>query len=340
MLLKTESKPSRPAMWTSRVALFSAGLVLTTLALHRLFWMPTPVALNLFTVAYAGALVSILLALAGLVVTWRKGTPGVSRVMFALVVSLGMLAWPASLVPAFVALPMLNDVTTDVQSPPPFPTLADARAKGRGNTGTYPRPFAELQAKAYPDIGPFLVDRSVEETYELVVATLQKMKMRIVHEELPNPRAEEPGLVEATDRTLILGFIDDVVMRVSVVDQRRSRVDIRSSSRYGRHDLGRNALRVRAIAKELATRIEATVPIQVDSGPRISTMVPQKRDIKGKIDKLVPKRLKVRDPTIIAPQPVQAPDHADARRAPAPKGKQRPQDERRGRDKQRRQPSE
>ena len=339
MLLKTETKPSRPAMWTSRVALFSAGLVLTALALHRLFWMPTPVALNLFAVAYAGAALSILLALAGLFVIWRKGTPGVSRVLFGLVVSFGMLAWPVSLLPALTALPMLNDVTTDVQSPPPFPTLADARIQGRGNSATYPRRFAALQAKAYPDIGPFFVDRSVEETYELVVATLQKMKMRIVHEELPNPRAGQPGLVEANDRTLILGFIDDVVMRVTAADTRRSRVDIRSSSRYGRHDLGRNALRVRSIAKELATRIEATIPIPADGGQRISTMVPQ-RDVKGKINKLVPKRLKVRDPTAVAPQVAPDPDQANAPRAPAPKGKQRPQDERRGRDKPRRQPSE
>lgn len=339
MLLKTQTKPSRPAMWTSRVALFSAGLLLTALALHRLFWMPTPVALNLFLVSYAGAALSILLALAGFVVVWRKGTPGVARIMFGLVVSLGMLAWPASLLPAFISLPMINDVTTDAQSPPPFPTLAETRKQVLANTAVYRRSFADLQAKAYPDIGPFFVDRSVEETYELVVSTLQRMKMRIVHEELPNPRANQPGLVEATDRTLILGFLDDVVMRVTATQPRRSRVDIRSASRYGRHDLGRNALRVRAIAKELAARIESTIPQQIDGGQRISAMVPQ-RDIKGKINKLLPKRLKVRDPTVIAPQVVPDPDQANAQRAPAPKGKQRPQDERRARDKQRRQPSE
>lgn len=333
MLLNTEQKPSRPAMWTSRVALFSAGVVLTALALHRLFWLPTPVALNLFLVGYAGTLLALVLAVAGMVVIWRKGTPGVARIMFALTVSLGMMAWPASLMPAFTSLPMINDVTTDTRDPPPFPTLAEARKQVRANTAVYRRVFAEQQAKAYPDIGPFFVDRSVEETYELVVSTLQRMKLRIVHEELPNPRAGQPGIVEATDRTLILGFTDDVVMRVTA-DNRRARVDIRSASRYGRHDLGRNALRVRAIAKELASRVEATIPLPSDSGQRISAMVPQ-RDIKAKIDKLLPKRLKVRDPTVIAPQVVPDPDQSNARRGPEPKGKQRPQDERRARDKQR-----
>ena len=337
MMLKADLKPSRPAMWTSRVALFSTGLLLTAVVLHRLFWMPTPVALNLFKVGFAGAALSVLLSLAALTVIWRRGTPGMSRVMFALVVSLSIFAWPASLLPAYLSLPQINDVSTDTRSPPPFPTLALARKDSAGNSLSYPKVFADPQSKAYPDIAPFLVDRSVDETYELVVATLQRMKMQITHEELPNPRSGQAGVVEATDRTMILGFVDDVVIRVSG-DQRRSRVDIRSASRYGRHDLGRNALRVRSIVKELATRIEATVPVPAD-GQRISAALPQ-RDIKGKLGKLLPKRLKERDPTTIAPQPLPDPAQADAPRAPALKGKQRPQDERRGRDKQRRQSSE
>lgn len=339
MMLKADLRPSRAAMWTSRIALFSAGLLLTTLLLHRLFWMSTPVALNLVAVSYAGAALSILLAAAALVIVWRRGSPGVARVMFAVAVSCAMAAWPASLIPTIMALPAINDISTDTASPPPFPTLAKARAEAHANSARYAgRSFAEAQAKAYPDLGPFYVDRSVEETYEIVVATLQRMKMRIVHEELPNPRANQPGLVEATDLTQILGFVDDVVLRVAP-DSRRTRVDIRSASRYGKHDLGRNALRVRAIVKELVSRIDATVPIPADGGQRISAVIPQ-RDIKGKIGKLLPKRPKERDPTIIAPQPVQDPAQANAPRAPVQKAKQRPQDERRGRDRRQRQPSE
>jgi uncharacterized protein (DUF1499 family) len=333
-MLRAETKPAWPAMWTSRVALFGAGLVVAALVLHRLFWMPTAVALNLVAVGYGLAILAVLLALLGMAIVWRRGTPGVSRILFALAVALTMLAWPAALWPTFSALPAINDISTDTSSPPPFPTLAKARADGRANSARYPgKAFAEAQSKAYPDIAPMIVERPVEETYELVVTTLQRMKMRVVNEELPDPRAGQAGIVEATDRTMILGFVDDVVMRITP-DGRRSRVDIRSASRYGRHDLGRNALRIRTIARELTARVEATVPIPSGEGPRAATAAAgfPKRE-KGKLGKqLVPKRPKERDPTIIAPKPLPDPARADAPRAPEPKGKQRSQDAGRGRD--------
>lgn len=49
------------------------------------------------------------------------------------------------------------------------------------------------------------------------------------------------------------------MIRVLGEDQ-SARVDVRSASRYGQNDFGRNAERVRAILKEVATRFEASVP--------------------------------------------------------------------------------
>ena len=59
--------------------------------------------------------------------------------------------------------------------------------------------------------------------------------------------------------TMILGFSDDVSIRVTG-DDGASRVDIRSASRYGRHDLGRNVERVRALMREIVGRLESTIP--------------------------------------------------------------------------------
>jgi hypothetical protein len=58
---------------------------------------------------------------------------------------------------------------------------------------------------------------------------------------------------------LLLGFYDDVVIRVEG-DEERARIDIRSASRYGSHDLGRNADRIRQILKEIVVRLESVVP--------------------------------------------------------------------------------
>jgi len=253
-------RPTPFAVWTSRVALFSIGLVVATLVLHRLFWMSTAVALNLFAFAFMLAGLAILLALGAFASIWRTGGPGISRALLGLGISLVLLAWPASQWPAIANLPEINDVTTDPLSPPPFLSLAASRPPG-SNSLTYPAErFAEAQLRAYPDIGPLILNRSVQDAYELVVDALQrgKVKMRIVNEQLPDQRAGQPGLIEAIDRTLILGFWDDVVFRISS-DPRGARIDVRSASRFGRHDLGQNARRVRAILAELLTRAEATV---------------------------------------------------------------------------------
>jgi predicted metal-dependent hydrolase len=65
--------------------------------------------------------------------------------------------------------------------------------------------------------------------------------------------------MEVVDRTMILGFYDDVAIRVTG-DANDARIDVRSASRYGTHDLGRNAERTRRILKEIITRLESVVP--------------------------------------------------------------------------------
>ena len=63
----------------------------------------------------------------------------------------------------------------------------------------------------------------------------------------PPPR---DGFIEAIARTLILGFRDDVVVRVRPTSD-GTRIDVRSASRYGRHDLGTNAARVRKLIDDI-----------------------------------------------------------------------------------------
>ena len=66
-------------------------------------------------------------------------------------------------------------------------------------------------------------------------------------------RDDKAGHLEAVDRTLLLGFSDDVVVRVTATED-GSRVDVRSSSRVGISDLGKNAERIRAFLADLEAR--------------------------------------------------------------------------------------
>ncbi len=249
--------PSFFARWTSRIAVFSAVLLATALFLHRLFSLPTPIAENLTLVAFAGAGLSLLMSVAATIGIWRTGRPGTARVVFAVLVSLGLMLWPLVFLPKYEGLPSINDVTTDVNSPPPFVEIAKLRPPG-SNPVVYPGPsFARKQLAAYPDITPIEIDRATDEVYELAVQAAKRLKLDIVHQEAPD--AGRPGLIEIADRTLILGLYDDVAIRVAGTE-RHARLDIRSASRYGSHDLGRNAERVRQILKEIVVVMESTVP--------------------------------------------------------------------------------
>jgi hypothetical protein len=61
--------------------------------------------------------------------------------------------------------------------------------------------------------------------------------------------------LEATAKTLVFGFEDAVAVRLQRTPE-GTRVDMRSASRRGEHDLGQNARRIRAFLKGLDTKLQ------------------------------------------------------------------------------------
>jgi hypothetical protein len=246
------------ARWSSRIAIFSASLVVVGLVLHRLTSFPTPVALNLFFVAFVGAAVALLAGLIALAQIWHSGYAGAGGAAIGILLPLLMAVWPLAYVQAYRNMPALNDVTTDLALPPRFTALAKQRVEA-SNGATYQARFAELQQKAYPDLRTFVIDRPVEETFELVEETAARLRWKVVVSDAPVGKTAKGGLLEATDQTMIMGFTDDIVVRVEG-NLNRSRIDVRSASRYGSFDLGQNATRVRRFLAELKARSETTSP--------------------------------------------------------------------------------
>jgi uncharacterized protein (DUF1499 family) len=111
---------------------------------------------------------------------------------------------------------------------------------------------AEAREKAYPDLRAMELERSVTETFDIVHEAVKRLGWTIV---LSEPPAEEPGRIEATDRTLIMGYTDDALIRVSG-DDAHAFIDVRSASRYGKHDLGANAEHIRELFAEVKAALE------------------------------------------------------------------------------------
>jgi uncharacterized protein (DUF1499 family) len=246
------------ARWSFRIAVFMAAVAAVGVVLHRLASFPTPVVINLLLVVIGGSILAVLAGLIAMAQIWRRGLAGAGAAAVGILLPLAMLAWPMTYLPAYFSLPKINDITTDPQSPPAFVALAAQRG-GAANAAAYTARFAPLQQAAYPDLHPIVIDRSPEEAFELVVEAVYRLRWRVVAATPPSARPARPGTLEAVDQTLIIGFPDDISIRIDG-SAGRARIDIRSASRYGRADFGQNAMRVRQFFAELRARLDTTAP--------------------------------------------------------------------------------
>ena len=254
-----DQPPSFVARWASRLVFFCAFLLIAALFLHRVFGLATPVAMNIALMAFIGAATALVLAAVAGADIWVTGRQGAARVVVSSVMSLALLAIPAGLLILSRDWPRLNDVSTDTENPPAFVKIAALRPAD-ANPITYRKDdFASIQKAGYPDLKTLAVPRSADDTFDVVLQALTKLKLKPVSEVVPSDAPNGAGLIEISDRTMVLGFRDDVVIRVAG-NETAAKIDVRSSSRYGRSDFGRNAERVRGILREIVARLEATVP--------------------------------------------------------------------------------
>jgi uncharacterized protein (DUF1499 family) len=304
------------ARWSCRLALFSVSLLLVTLVLHRLGPLGTPLALNLAVAGYAGAALAFLIGLVALARIWATGHAGAGAMAVGLLLPLIAFAGPAGFVATHLDLPRINDVTTDTAFPPGF--LALAKRPEGANTTIYPgQAFAELQAKGYPDLRPLVLERPVDEAYELVEEAVRRLRWQVIVAEPPSGESSSKvGQIEAVDHTLLLGFTDDIVIRVQG-GPTRARIDARSASRYGTFDFGQNASRLRRLLADVRTRAEMTPP----ASAAVSKAVRGKRG--GKTGRTLIKRQKARNQRKAEGRNERGPGKSGAQRAPAPKETQR-----------------
>src|SRR5581483_260414 len=160
------------------------------------------------------------------------------------------LAYPAYLAYQYKKLPQIHDITTDPVDPPRFEALARLRSGDGANTAYYAGlRSAEQQAQFYPDIEPVQLEIPVDRAYAIALRLVNRRKWLVIDERAPTP-PRRTGTIEAVARTPIMGFREDVAIRVTP-DGDDSRVDIRSSSRYFESDLGSNASRITKFIDEL-----------------------------------------------------------------------------------------
>ncbi len=244
---------STAATWSLRPAVFAPVLAIIATIAHRTGSLGTQSFLLVLVAAFATALTAFCLALLGFSDLWRNSAIGGRRSALALALSLPVLA-PAAIAGylSLVTAP-LSDISTDTQDPPHFEqplTLIPG-----GNINEPPRLDETIQDKFYPDL--------TGRRYPLSADSIIAYVMTVIDDkgwQLKAPSAQINGdadwVIEASVKSVLLGFVDDVVIRVTDEGE-AAYVDIRSVSRFGRNDLGANARRITGFMNDLDVKVQA-----------------------------------------------------------------------------------
>ena len=237
------------ASWSRWLAVFAAVAALVSIIIVRFGFLDVKPALATFFGALACAALSVLLGLAAFVAIWQTGSRGMSRIVVALAINVVILAYPAYLGLQYRKLPKIHDITTDPIDPPRFDRLARLRVDG-ANTAVYAGLYsAEQQQATWPDIESVELEVPVQRAYEVTAALIAKRKWLVIDEAPPQP-PRRIARIEAVARTPVMGFREDVSIRITP-DGDGSKVDIRSSSRYFESDFGSNAARVTKLIEDI-----------------------------------------------------------------------------------------
>lgn len=236
--------------WWTRFLLIGAALSLVLLPFgplaHRFGLLELGPAFLIVVAAVAVAAVAFLGSLGMALYSHKKELPRNRNLsIVALVVALAPMAIVAPQVIQGASVPPIHDVTTDTENPPRFDAIVEIRGDAP-NPLTYgagmesPEELARIQEEAYPEIASLHTDLGVEAAVARAVEVLQAQRHEVVNREIE----DGVGIVEAVATTLWFGFEDDVVVRVQPEDG-GAVVDLRSVSRVGQSDLGKNAERIR-----------------------------------------------------------------------------------------------
>jgi len=195
---------------------------------------------------YAGGAALVLLIVQAL---FMRKTLTLSSGVIALVFSVVAIAVPLNMMNKAQGVPAIHDISTDLVNPPKFVAIAPLRAEAPNSVEYAGEEAAVQQRKAYPELVTLSFAQSKADLMTASEQAIKNLGFAVVSVNTAT------GIVEATDTTTWFGFKDDVVIRIKDEGSQRF-VDIRSKSRVGRSDLGKNAERIHSIINELNTLLE------------------------------------------------------------------------------------
>lgn len=248
---------------------------------YRYFMVPIMPSLMSLVLALAGGILVLVSAVVMLFIALRQRL--VKDRKFLLITMVLSALPVIVMLPQFITMlsvPSIHDITTDTVNPPVFEAIVPLRTDapnslvyGSGllpvdllaneENVDYPQAYsgeirlmpdtpdymgngsnpmgaailAYMQSVAYPNIRSLDTNLGMAQAVSRAEMVLGEQGLDIVAVNA------EKGLVEATETSFWFGFKNDVVVRVTALDN-GSRIDVRSVSRMGIGDIGTNAARI------------------------------------------------------------------------------------------------
>ena len=241
---RNRNRPIAPAIWSHRIGLFSVPVLVISVLGFRMEMITVPVIYHLLAAAWILAVAGVLLAIWAFVRIWTGGVAGFGRALRGLFYGLLSLSIPLLALGPIFQYPALTDISTNPEDPPQFRAALEVRPK---NANPLPRTYSPdhvaAQRQAYSDIVTRRFDVEAAHLFAAVRYVVASERWQVLDAVEPLD-TDGDGRIEAVAHTLLFRFPDDIVITTGP-DPLGSRLDMRSASRFGRHDLGANAARIR-----------------------------------------------------------------------------------------------
>lgn len=257
MAVLVERRTSSAAGWSRRLAWFSAVLFVVAGGAHRYGLLETVAFLWLLGIVGAVAVGALMLAAAGFLRAWTFGDRGATNAAIGGSVALVVL------LPFFVsgyrvfAYPGLSDISTDLSDPPLLVAAARLRTPVMNAVTAIGPEAAAIQQENYPEVTGRRYDLSIDRVEVIVDGLVAAHRWKVLGTSMHAGSGDadpESITIELVAATPILGFPSDVAIRLADEGE-ATYVDMRSASRFGRHDLGDNARRIDGFLVELDTEV-------------------------------------------------------------------------------------
>lgn len=184
------------------------------------------------------------LALLLVQVLFMRKTVGLASAVITVIFAAVAIAMPLNMMNTAKSVPPIHDISTDLINPPEFIAVVPLRADAPNPVAYAGEETAAQQRKAYPELKSLEYNQTQLELVAATTKAMENLGWELVNSDVNN------GIVEATDTTTWFGFKDDVVVRINDKGSKRV-LDIRSKSRIGKSDLGKNAQRIKTLIDEL-----------------------------------------------------------------------------------------